>query len=149
MFSRIKSSAGSIKTKDMIEYILLFIGAVIMFYKSFMGINIGDEVFYLELMHRFAQGDCPFLHEWHPTQIYAIMLYPLYVLYVFLKGSNNGIILAGRLLMNSITFLTALIIYGILKRGGYFNFRTSYDYDFTVVLFLQWYIGAVILYGCV
>lgn len=60
------------------------------------GFDPTDESYYYALAKRFFQGDRPFIDEWYPSQIYAILLCPFYALYTLFIPSGDGIILAGR-----------------------------------------------------
>lgn len=75
-----------------------------------------DESFYLALVHRLWMGDRPFVDEWSGTQLYSVLLLPVYTLYVSLVGSSDGVYLFFRLLMVFCNYLLSLYIYMTLKK---------------------------------
>lgn len=72
------------------------------------GFDPTDESYYYALAKRFYQGDIPFIDEWYPSQIYAVLLMPFYVLYTFVVPSGDGIILAGRYIYLIIQIIVSL-----------------------------------------
>ena len=75
-----------------------------------------DESFYVALADRFFDGAAPFVDEWHPVQIYAPLLVPVYALYIQVAGSTTGIILFFRYAYLFLSFFTAMIAYRTLSR---------------------------------
>ena len=74
----------------------LFIGVLIpllllFVLRQFYGINKNDEIFYISTVHRFYQGDAMLVDEWHYTQLFAFILYPIYGLVRLLIGSNEAL----------------------------------------------------------
>lgn len=102
--------------------VLLGIGAVL-FWRCFYGVNTTDEAYYIGTTYRLWFGDGILCDEWHPSQqMSSFWLYPFYALFRLFLGSNEGMILAFRLLY--IVFQLALsgYLYGKLRRFGYGGF---------------------------
>lgn len=76
-----------------IVLLLLFIALCI---RQRFGFDPTDESYYYALAKRFCQGDRPFIDEWYPSQLFAILLSPFYFVYTLFVPSAEGIILAGR-----------------------------------------------------
>ncbi len=75
-----------------------------------------DESFYIALADRFYDGAVPFIDEWHPAQVYAPLLVPVYALFLQVTGTSDGIILFFRYAYLLVSFLTALVAYKVLSR---------------------------------
>ena len=76
--------------------IILFVLAVILFYRAGYGMDISDETFYLSMAKRFSQGSLLFRDDWNTSQLYGLILVPFYRIYSCLNGSNEGIVLFTR-----------------------------------------------------
>ena len=83
--------------KKKIPYIIFLVFILGLTVRCFYSFCWSDESFYLSLIHRFWVGDKPLVEEWSGVQFYAILLLPLYSLYILIKGNNDGIYLAARL----------------------------------------------------
>ncbi len=62
-----------------------------------LGVDYGDEAYYVALPYRFAMGDRPFVDELNIVQTCALFLYPFVKLYTMFAGTT-GIFLYMRLL---------------------------------------------------
>lgn len=76
----------------------LCVGAFLI-WRCFLSFCQSDESFYIALVDRLWKGDRLFLDEWNPTQMYAIVLFPIYSVYRWLVGSTDGIFLFFRLVI--------------------------------------------------
>lgn len=95
---------------------LLFSGALLLLVqRSFYSFSWVDESFYVALADRLHDGAAPFLDEWHPAQVYAPLLLPLYTLYVNVTGGTDGIVLFFRLSYILVSFVVALFVYRVLS----------------------------------
>lgn len=83
--------------QEWLPYILLGIGCLFMAGRAFYGLDLSDESFYLAAAKRFASGDRPFREEWFTTQLIGVLLCPLYSLYTWVCGGQDGVILFLRL----------------------------------------------------
>lgn len=93
-----KSDRKGIILKDYLPYALLAILGSILFTRSFFSFCWSDESFYLTVVHRLWLGEALIKDEWFYTQVFAPLLVPFYALYMIIKGNNDGIYLAFRLL---------------------------------------------------
>lgn len=104
------------KTRLILGSMVLIFLTGILFIRCFYSFSWSDESFYLAEVHRLYLGDRPFVDEWHPTQFYAILLLPLYRLYVSVNGSTEGIYLAARIFNLVLAFFAAEVSYITLRR---------------------------------
>ena len=97
---------------------LLGIG-LILFWRCFYSVNTTDEAYYVGTVYRLWFGDGMLCDEWNPTQqMCSFWLYPFYALFRLVLGSNDGMILAFRLLYIVFQLLISVYLYGKLKRFG-------------------------------
>ena len=100
----------------MLPYLLFLVALIALVQRSLLGFSWADESFYLALADRLHDGAAPFLDEWHPAQVYAPLLLPLYDLYLNMTGSADGILLFFRLMHVLLSFIVALFVYHVLAR---------------------------------
>ncbi len=100
----------------MLPYLLFLVALIALVQRSLLGFSWVDESFYLALADRLHDGAAPFLDEWHPAQVYAPLLLPLYDLYLNMTGSTDGILLFFRLVHVLLSFIVALFVYRVLAR---------------------------------
>ena len=97
---------------------LLGIG-LILFWRCFYSVNTTDEAYYIGTVYRLWYGDGMLCDEWNPTQqMCSFWLYPFYALFRMILGSNEGMILAFRLLYIVFQLLISGYLYGRLKKYG-------------------------------
>ena len=97
---------------------LLGIG-LILFWRCFYSVNTTDEAYYVGTVYRLWFGDGMLCDEWNPTQqMCSFWLYPFYVLFRLILGSNEGMILAFRLLYIAFQLVISGYLYMKLKRFG-------------------------------
>lgn len=97
---------------------LLGIG-LILFWRCFYSVNTTDEAYYIGTVYRLWFGDGMLCDEWNPTQqMCSFWLYPFYVLFRLILGSNEGMILAFRLLYIAFQLVISGYLYTKLKRFG-------------------------------
>lgn len=95
---------------------------LILCWRCFYSVNITDEAYYLGTVYRLWFGDGMLCDEWNPTQqMCSFWLYPFYVLFRLILGSNEGMILAFRLLYVVFQLLMSGYLYNKLKRFGYIS----------------------------
>lgn len=112
------------KKRDYLFWALfLGIGAVL-FWRCFYSVNTTDEAYYIGTVYRLWFGDGMLCDEWNPTQqMCSFWLYPFYALFRMILGSNEGMILAFRLLYIAFQLLIGYYLYRKLKgfgKAGYF-----------------------------
>ncbi len=107
---------------------LLGIG-VILFWRCFYSVNTTDEAYYVGTVYRLWFGDGMLCDEWNPTQqMCSFWLYPFYVIFRMILGSNEGMILAFRLLYIVFQLGISTYLYGKLKRFGYISVLPIFFY---------------------
>lgn len=97
-------------TKYIIFFILFFALWIVLFWKCKFGFPL-DESFYILFCYRFINGDIPVLHEWNPTQFFAIWIYPFVWAYYKIFKSSEQIILVFRYLFTFIWGISALFFF--------------------------------------
>lgn len=107
---------------------LLGIG-LILFWRCFYSVNTTDEAYYVGTVYRLWFGDGMLCDEWNPTQqMCSFWLYPFYVVFRLILGSNEGMILAFRLLYIAFQLFISGYLYEKLKRFGYVSFFPIFFY---------------------
>lgn len=107
---------------------LLGIG-LILFWRCFYSVNTTDEAYYIGTVYRLWFGDGMLCDEWNPTQqMCSFWLYPFYVLFRLILGSNEGMILAFRLLYIVFQLFISGYLYGKLKKFGYISILPIFFY---------------------
>lgn len=102
---------------------------LILFWRCFYSVNVTDEAYYIGTVYRLWEGDGMLCDEWNPTQqMCSFWLYPFYVLFRMLLGSNDGMILAFRLLYIVFQLCISGYLYGKLKYFGYRSFFPIFIY---------------------
>ena len=92
---------------------------LILFWRCFYSVNTTDEAYYVGTVYRLWFGDGMLCDEWNPTQqMCSFWLYPFYVLFRLILGSNEGMILAFRLLYIVFQLFISIYLYGKLKKYG-------------------------------
>lgn len=107
---------------------LLGIGAIL-FWRCFYSVNTTDEAYYIGTVYRLWYGDGMLCDEWNPTQqMCSFWLYPFYVIFRCILGSNDGMLLAFRLLYIVFQLFISGYLYGKLKKFGYLGFFPIFFY---------------------
>lgn len=99
-----------------LPFIIITSCGVVLVVRCFYSFCWSDEGFYLSLVHRFWVGDRPFVDEWSGTQLYAVILLPIYSLYRSLFGSSEGVYLFFRILMVVCDYLLSLYICATIRK---------------------------------
>ncbi len=97
------------ETKKLYVYVLMLFG-IILLIRSKYSFCWSDESFYLTFAQRLWNGQQLIVDEWHPTQFYSVILFPLLSLYHLLFG-NNGIYLFVRILIIVLSLITSIFLY--------------------------------------
>lgn len=103
------------ETQKKISFAIIAIVWILLFVRLFYGFDQTDESFYYAVAKRLCQGDIPFVDEWYPAQLSAILLCPFYYAYTFFVPSGDGIILAGRICYWVIQVIVSLFILDVYK----------------------------------
>lgn len=104
------------KLKIFIPYLLLFLTAGILAWKSKYGFGWNDESFYFSLVHRFATGETPLIDEWFEVQTFAPFLIPFYKLYILFVGDVEGIYLYFRIIFLLLNLVIGIFIYYMINK---------------------------------
>lgn len=99
--------------------------------RQFYGINKNDEIFYISTVYRFFQGDAMLVHEWHYTQLFTFITYPIYWIVHLFTGSNEGIVLIFRLIYLVAQAGAATYCYCRLRRFGWIRILPALYYFVT------------------
>ena len=103
--------------------------SLILFWRCFYSVNTTDEAYYIGTVYRLWFGDGMLCDEWNPTQqMCSFWLYPFYALFRLILGSNDGMILAFRLLYIVFQIFISGYLYGKLKKFGYISFFPIFFY---------------------
>ena len=102
---------------------------LILFWRCFYSVNTTDEAYYIGTVYRLWFGDGMLCDEWNPTQqMCSFWLYPFYAVFRMILGSNDGMILAFRLLYIIFQLFISGYLYGKLKKFGYISFLPIFFY---------------------
>ena len=96
--------------------IILSLLGVILALRNRFSFSWSDEAFYMAEVHRLYLGDKPLVDDWNPAQFYAVIIFPLYHLYVKWNGSTDGIYLWARNVYLLLSFGCAVIVFYIMRR---------------------------------
>lgn len=107
---------------------LLGIG-LILFWRCFYSVNTTDEAFYVGTAYRLWYGDGILCDEWMPSQqLSSFWLIPFYALFRWILGSNDGMILAFRLLYILFQMMMSVYLYSRLKGFGWVSLFSVFFY---------------------
>lgn len=106
-----------IRVADYNFLFLYMVACILILWRAFYGLDWSDESYYIAVTERFFQGDHPFREEWFPTQLIGILLLPVYSLYRFIFGGNDGILLFMRLCYLGFSIFVSLLMYFCLVRN--------------------------------
>lgn len=106
--------------KQSLWFLAGFLGiGLILFWRCFYSVNTTDEAYYIGTVYRLWTGDGMLCDEWNPTQqMCSFWLYPFYALFRLILGSNEGMILAFRLLYVVFQLLLSGYLYQRLQKFG-------------------------------
>lgn len=97
-----------------------FLLGLLFIYRTFLGFNTADEMYFVGTTERLFQGDRLLIDEWHPSQqLSSFFIYPLYHILRLLLGSTEGIVLWIRLCALLLHLFAAIIAFGRLKQKGW------------------------------
>ncbi len=106
------------KKYDLAMLLCFAVCAVFMCLKAPHGLFTSDEAIYLAIPYRMMQGDRLIVHEWNSIQIYSMLIYPLYSLYIRLAGTMDGILLNFRFFYVIFQLLIGACIYFMLRKSS-------------------------------
>ena len=107
--------------------ILVFIGMVLI-WRAFYGVNYNDEMYYADCLYRLYQGDVYLVQDWQFHVMSCIPVYPFYVLFRLVAGSNEGVILYLRILYTVFQLGVAAVCFLRLRHLGWGSLFPSLIY---------------------
>ena len=115
----LKTLRQKLTTADIAAVFLLLLLIVYLILCARNGIGVPDESFYLTIPQRVFNGDGLISDDWHVSQFSSFMQYPFYVLFRWITGSTEGIILYFRCLYIFFQCLCSVICWTAFRRYGY------------------------------
>ena len=106
----------SSKQKHLLFCILLAAVAVYLLFMCPYRFVVVDEAFFLSIPMRLFQGDALFQHEWHLSQLASLLTLPFASLYLMLRGSTEGYVLAMRYFGAFVQLCVAVFVYVRFQR---------------------------------
>jgi len=80
-----------------VVFAVLFLAVSVLYiWRLKFGYASNDECFCLSVPYRLTLGDRLIIDEWHPSQLWSVILYPLMKIYTCVVSSTDGIILVFR-----------------------------------------------------
>lgn len=104
------------KRKNLFYIILLFLSAILLANNAFYGFGWTDEALYMATANSLYRGNRLFFDIFEPTQIYSVLVLPIYSFFVKFTGSTDGIYLFMRIATIIIQFATSLFVFFILSK---------------------------------
>ncbi len=94
--------------------VVFFIGLLLV--RCYYSFCWSDESYYLAMVHRLWIGERMVVDEWNRAQFYVPLLLPIYSLYMFLHGNNDGVYLFFRMIAVLWTGGISLYCYYALRK---------------------------------
>ncbi len=104
------------KRKNFFYIILLSLSAFLLANNAFYGFGWTDEALYTATANSLYHGNKLFFDIFEPTQIYSVLVYPLFYIFVKLTGSTDCIYLFMRIATIIIQFATSVFVFFILSK---------------------------------
>jgi hypothetical protein len=101
---------------ELLSLLAWFVALGALRYRIPYGVSHRDEAFYSAMPYSFLIGNQPYVDERLVHQNAAILLMPLYRLYLAVAGSADGIILFNRYLYLVYIGFTSLLAWRLLRR---------------------------------
>ena len=103
-----------------LAYLIIIVSICINIWHLPMGFSSRDSSSWTGIIYRFAEGDAPIIHEWHPAQMSAILMIPFMKLFLAVTHSTDGVILYFRIIYTFLINLpAALYLFHKEKKHGY------------------------------
>ena len=112
---------------------LLFMFFIVLINNAFYGFGWTDEALYTATANSLYHGNRLFFDIFEPTQIYSVLVYPLFYIFVKLTGSTDGIYLFMRIATIIIQFATSVFVFFILSKK--YKKTVSFIASFIVLVF--------------
>ena len=105
-----------IKLNDFLFLFAVISVFLLLIWKSHIGIANIDETFHLSVPYRMTQGDWLIVDEWHVSQMWSFLLYPLMKIYRMIVQDTEGIVLAFRQMFVVFQLTIMSISYLVLRK---------------------------------
>lgn len=100
-----------------ILFAIAFIGLLVLYlWKIPLGNADIDESFYLSIPYRMAKGDSLLVHEWHVSQLWSFLIYPIMKTYLAVASGTEGIVLSFRYIYMLIQLTVVAVAYLALRK---------------------------------
>ena len=96
--------------------ILLALFASLLINNAFYGFGWTDEALYMATANSLYRGNSLFFDIFEPTQIYSVLVLPIFSLFVKLTGSTDTIYLFMRIATIVIQFASSIFLYLMLSK---------------------------------
>lgn len=106
----------SLKKNYFFHISLLILFFIVLINNAFYGFGWTDEALYTATANSLYHGNRLFFDIFEPTQIYSVLVYPLFYIFVKLTGSTDGIYLFMRIATITIQFATSVFVFFILSK---------------------------------
>lgn len=97
-----------------ISFLILFF--IVLINNAYYGFGWTDEALYTATANSLYHGNRLFFDIFEPTQIYSVLVYPLFYIFVKLTGSTDYIYLFMRIATIIIQFATSVFVFFILSK---------------------------------
>lgn len=108
---------------SLFTFLLLLTTILLAFWRLHYGVDLTDEVWFVGVAYRFAQGARPFIEELLYNQTLAFFTFPLIKIYLFFNRSSEGIILFTRYAYFGFTLLIGLFCFYVFR--SFYDWRVS------------------------
>ncbi len=122
-----------LKRNSFLYISLLFLFFIVLINNAFYGFGWTDEALYTATANSLYHGNRLFFDIFEPTQIYSVLVYPLFYIFVKLTGSTDYIYLFMRIATIIIQFATSVFVFFILSKK--YKKTVSFIASFTVLVF--------------
>lgn len=123
----------SLNRNSFFHIILLALFFITLINNSFYGFGWTDEALYTATANSLYHGNKLFFDIFEPTQIYSVLVYPLFYVFVKLTGSTDYIYLFMRIATIIIQFATSAFVFFILSKK--YKKTVSFTASFIVLVF--------------
>ena len=122
------------KRKNFFYIIFLSLSAFLHINNAFYAFGWTDEALYTATANSLYHGNRLFFDIFEPTQIYSVLVYPLFYIFVKLTGSTDYIYLFMRIATIIIQFTTSVFVFFILSKK--YKKTVSFIASFTGIAFV-------------
>ena len=121
------------KRKSCFFILLLSLSAFLLINNAYYGFGWTDEALYTATANSLYRGNRLFFDIFEPTQIYSVLVYPIFYIFLKLTGSTDYIYLFMRIATIIIQFATSVFVFFILSKK--YKKTVSFIASFTVLVF--------------